>query len=98
MKMGHIDVSAKGAKILLRVLSIPWFGHTVFSCVVSFESSFLPFKPLFLVQDESTITPTIEPNAFVVVVQLKVSSNPSNYQVRSSSVSQFVHVRIVALQ
>jgi len=92
-EMAHVDVSAERAPILM--LSIPWFVFHVWS-VVSSESSICSFEPHFLVQGEPTITMTIELDASVVVVQLEVSSKPSDDEVCGYSVS--FHVRIVLLQ
>jgi len=49
--------------------------------VVSPEVTCFPCEALSFVQEEATVTIAVESNTLVVVVQFKVSSPPSHYQV-----------------
>jgi len=94
----QVDISAERAKILLVIIHIPLFIHPHPFSVVSSEFTSFPFEPRFLIQEKSTITPTVESDTFVVVVQFKVSSPPSDNQVRSCLVPCFLHFWRVGIQ
>jgi len=82
----HVDISAQAAEVLLAVWSIPLLIRPVLTSVVPSKLTRLPFEPCFLIQKESTVTPTIEPDALVGVVQFEVCSPPPDYQVGSCPV------------
>jgi len=96
MEILQVNVSAERAEIL--IWSIPWFLVCIGSSVVSLECTFFSFEPWFLIQQEFTVAPTVEPHAFVGVVKLKVCSPPSDNQVGSRSISFSSHAAIVVFQ
>jgi len=91
-KIIQVDVPAE--RVCVFRVGVPGFCRIV-SVEVSPEFASLSFEPLFLVQEESTVTVTVELDTFVVVVQLKVSSPASDDQVRRCSVTQFFPGRII---
>jgi len=90
----QIYVSTKRTEILVH--SIPRFFGLISTSIVSLERPIYSFEPRLLIQQEFTVAPTIEPNAFVVVVQFEVRSPAPDYQVSGDSIS--LHTGIVARQ
>lgn len=80
VEVSHVEISAQGAWVRW---AIPWFVR-ILRFVVSIELTSCASEVFFTIQEEATISVTVERDTLVSVFQLKVTSPTPNDQITAS--------------